>query len=668
MVAHCYPAPPTPWSKSLAEPQIHDAAYVHPFSTLTGDVAVAANVFIGPGTTIRADAGTPFSIGPGSNLQNGVVVHGGLAGRVLGDDGHPYSVWIGRNSSITHMSLIHGPAYVGDHCVIGFRSTVFNARVGSGSVVMMHCLIQDVEIPPGRYVASGSIITTQAQADQLPAVEEKDIQFAQQMVGVNQALREGYHCAENLVCIGPLRNALQQSAANPKSTSVQSRHPVGIHGMVGSNQNGTLLSADIRNQIRQLLAQGYRISTEYADERRYRTRSWRSAIAIESDRETDVLQAIESVMAQHPQEYVRLIGVDPKAKTRILEQVIQYPGQQPAPVTSGLGHSGGYQAGPSTSAPSAPAGLDRGLEQQIGQILRQGYRLNLECADQRRYRTRSWQSGPLVESTHLGEVMGTIDRFAREHPQEYVRLIVVDPQGKRRVDEILIQSPGQAAPTATTTSSRGTPATSYSPQANANLQTQVQSLLSQGCHIGVEFADQRRFRTRSWQSGPVFEQGRLGDILAELNQIMAQHPQEYVRLIGIDPQVKRRVLEEVIHTPGDQPQAPQQSAALPSTYASSPSSSFNYAGGSASRLSPETQTAVRQLLAQGYQIGTEHASERRFRTSSWQSCAPVEAVREPEVMAALEACLQEHAGEYVRLIGIDPKAKRRILEQVIQKP
>ncbi|MGB3208721.1 MAG: ribulose bisphosphate carboxylase small subunit, partial [Crinalium sp.] len=39
-----------------------------------------------------------------------------------------------------------------------------------------------------------------------------------------------------------------------------------------------------------------------------------------------------------------------------------------------------------------------------------------------------------------------------------------------------------------------------------------------------------------------------------------------------------------------------------------------------------------------------------------------------EVVPALEACLQEHSGEYVRLIGIDPKAKRRVQEMIIQKP
>jgi carbon dioxide concentrating mechanism protein CcmM len=62
------------------------------------------------------------------------------------------------------------------------------------------------------------------------------------------------------------------------------------------------------------------------------------------------------------------------------------------------------------------------------------------------------------------------------------------------------------------------------------------------------------------------------------------------------------------------------------------------------------------------------ADKRRFRTSSWQSCSPIEATQVPQVVAALEACLEEHRGEYVRLLGIDPKAKRRVLEQIIQTP
>lgn len=100
-------APPTPWSKNLAEPTVDDTAYIHSFSNLIGDVKVGANVLVAPGTSIRADEGTPFYIGDGSNIQDGVVIHGLEQGRVQGDDGKEYSVWIGADSCITHLALIH---------------------------------------------------------------------------------------------------------------------------------------------------------------------------------------------------------------------------------------------------------------------------------------------------------------------------------------------------------------------------------------------------------------------------------------------------------------------------------------------------------------------------------------------------------------------------------
>ncbi len=41
-------APPTPWSKNLAKPNIDDSAYIHSFSNLIGEVNVGANVLIAP--------------------------------------------------------------------------------------------------------------------------------------------------------------------------------------------------------------------------------------------------------------------------------------------------------------------------------------------------------------------------------------------------------------------------------------------------------------------------------------------------------------------------------------------------------------------------------------------------------------------------------------------
>ncbi|NEP84784.1 MAG: carbon dioxide concentrating mechanism protein CcmM, partial [Okeania sp. SIO3B3] len=84
-------APPTPWSKDLAQPKIDETAYVHSFSNIIGDVHIGGHVLVAPGTSIRADEGTPFFIGAGSNIQDGVVIHGLEQGRVVGDDNQSYS-------------------------------------------------------------------------------------------------------------------------------------------------------------------------------------------------------------------------------------------------------------------------------------------------------------------------------------------------------------------------------------------------------------------------------------------------------------------------------------------------------------------------------------------------------------------------------------------------
>jgi carbon dioxide concentrating mechanism protein CcmM len=80
------------------------------------------------------------------------------------------------------------------------------------------------------------------------------------------------------------------------------------------------------------------------------------------------------------------------------------------------------------------------------------------------------------------------------------------------------------------------------------------------------------------------------------------------------------------------------------------------------------QQQVRQLLQQGYRVGLEHADERRFRTSSWQSTPAITSRNESEVFSTVESRLQEFGNHYVRLIGIDPKAKRRVLELLIHQP
>ncbi|MEG4227978.1 ribulose bisphosphate carboxylase small subunit [Microcoleus sp. N9_B2] len=538
-------APPTPWSKNLAEPKIHDTAFVHSFSNIIGDVQIGSNVMIAPGTSIRADEGTPFYIGQSSNIQDGVVIHGLEQGRVTGDDGKSYSVWVGKNTSLTHMSLIHGPAYVGDECFIGFRSTVFNARVGNGCIVMMHVLIKDVEIPPGKYVPSGAIITNQKQADRLPDVQDSDVQFATHVIGINDALRTGYRCAENIACLAPIRN---EQTKNPNMT--QTKY---------STHAGTQLSSSLADSIRNLLAQGYSVGAEHADARRFRTGSWRTCGPISSTRDSEVIAALSACMADHQGEYVRLIGIDTKAKRRVLEEIVQRPGD------NGSNGSNGAKT-----------------HQSNGKVAQQA----------------SYHNSGSVSSGKL----------------------------------------------------------------SAETVAQVRGLLAQGYKVGTEHADARRFRTGSWQSGASLQVRNESEAIAALEAVMNEYTGEYVRLIGIDPKAKRRIVEEIIQ----RPDGPVAQSAKPAGTSGFKAASTGAAG--SGKLTGKTIDQIRNLLSQGYKIGTEHADARRFRTGSWSSCAPISSNRESEVISALEGCMTEHSGDYVRLLGIDSKAKRRVLEEIIQRP
>ena len=547
-VVRRYAAPPTPWSKSLAEPKIDATAYVHSFSNIIGDVRIESNVLIAPGTSIRADEGSPFHIGENTNIQDGVVIHGLEQGRVVGDDQEEYSVWVGKNASLTHMALIHGPAYVGDDCFIGFRSTVFNARVGHGCIVMMHSLIQDVEIPPGKYVASGSVITSQQQADRLPDVQEGDTEFSRHVVGINEALRAGYLCAADANCVTSVRDEMITSNGDRRPTTQ-------VSSQVSSMNS---LSIDISEQVRNLLAQGLKIGIEHADERRFRTSSWQSGSTIDAKNQSQAIAALEAALEEYSGEYVRLIGIDPKAKRRVLEQIIQRPDDK-------------VQVAAKTT-------------------------------------------------------------------------------------------------TAKTQSSNGSKATAQTASAsnNSDLSEQVRNLLAQGLKIGIEHADERRFRTSSWQSGSTIDAKNQSQAIAALEAALEEYSGEYVRLIGIDPKAKRRVLEQIIQRPEGKVQAAAKSA--PTTAKSSSSSNSTPQVVNSSLLSSEVVDQVRNLLAQGYKIGTEHADERRFRTSSWHTCSPIESTRQAEVIDALEACMNSHSGEYVRLFGIDTKVKRRVQETLIQQP
>ncbi|WP_287127461.1 ribulose bisphosphate carboxylase small subunit [Candidatus Cyanaurora vandensis] len=424
MSARSSAAPPTPWSQHLAEPTVDPSAFVHRSAEIIGDVRVGAKVHIAPGVAIRADEGSPFHIGANSNIQDGAVLHGLEQGRIEGDDGQRYSVWIGTSASITHMALIHGPAYIGDGAFIGFRSTVFNAKVGKGAMVMMHALIQDVEIPAGKYVPAGSIITTQQQADRLSDVSAADTHFSKHVCGINDALRAGYQCAMDDACINSLRT----------TTGVKE----------GNGAMPSTLTPETTQQVRQLLAQGYQIGTEHADMRRFKANAWNSCAPIKATREPEVFAALASCLTEHTGEYVRLVGIDAKAKRRVSELIIQRPGKtNPSTALPAVNHQAPITSTPAytNSAPAHTSRLVPEVQQQVRQLLAQGLRLGIEFADKRRFKSNAWQNGPQLLGPGEAEVFKALESVLDEYKGNYVRLVGTAPKAKQRVSEQIVQRP-----------------------------------------------------------------------------------------------------------------------------------------------------------------------------------------------------------------------------------
>ena len=673
-----------------AKPKVDESAYVHSFSRLIGDVKVGANVFVAPGSSIRADEGTPFFIGENSNIQDGVVIHGLEQGRVVGNDSREYSVWIGRNTCVTHMALIHGPAYIGDDCFIGFRSTVSNARIGDGCIIMMHALIQDVEIPPGKYVPSGAKIVNQQQAERLPDAIDRDRDFAERVVEINEALLAGYRCADDEACVNPPKSRVTKGTkANLNSDNRRDDYTNSVSNMS--------LSSDIRTQVRSLLAQGCIISTEHASRRRFKTKSWLTGERIDSRNESHVMSELESVLREYQGEYVRLIGVDPRARRRVVEMIVQRPedsageGHVRNVATHNRGHNRGGRNRSGNGKGSA--NLEGDVASQINSLVAQGCAIGIERASKRRFKTKSWLTVGQIDGSS-SKVFNAIEQAMLEYPNEYVRVVGVDNNAKRRMAEIIVQRPGESSPVQAPRnwntgngSSNGNGSRSYNGNGSSSLDSEtiqeIRSLLAAGYKIGSEHADKRRFRTKSWKSCSPIESHREQEVISALEHCLAEHSGEYVRMLGIDAKHRRRVAETIIQRPGDNPSNGNGNGRTSSNgngngrgyfvsdYTSNSSHQNrppNYNQFSNVQLSDEAVQQVRSLLAAGYKIGTEHADKRRFKARSWKSCSPIESRHELDVVASLEVCLAEHSGEYVKLLGIDPKNKKRVAETIIQRP
>jgi SulP family sulfate permease len=167
------------------------SAFVHEQAAVIGRVVLGEHVHVAAGSSVRADEGTPFFIGDNSNVQDGVVIHALKDKRVL-VGGEEWAVYIGRNVSIAHDALVHGPCYIGDDTFVGFKAVVHDSIVGSHCFVGIGAVVVGVEVPDGKFVPHGRIVDTADAVAALPDVSEAQREFNEDVVDVNRGLAAAY--------------------------------------------------------------------------------------------------------------------------------------------------------------------------------------------------------------------------------------------------------------------------------------------------------------------------------------------------------------------------------------------------------------------------------------------------------------------------------------------
>lgn len=126
-------------------PVIHESSFVHPNATVTGNVIIGRDVYVGPGAAIRGDWGGVV-IEDGCNVQESCTVHMFPGVTVVLEEA----------AHIGHGAVIHG-ARIGRNALVGMNAVVMdNAVVGAGCIVGALTFVPADMIIPERKVVVGN--------------------------------------------------------------------------------------------------------------------------------------------------------------------------------------------------------------------------------------------------------------------------------------------------------------------------------------------------------------------------------------------------------------------------------------------------------------------------------------------------------------------------------
>ncbi len=126
-------------------PVVHPSSFVHPQATVTGNVIIGKDVYIGPGAALRGDWGQ-IIIEDGCNIQENCTVHMFPGVTVL----------LKKSAHIGHGAIIHG-ATIGENSMIGMNAVIMDdVIIGKECIVGALSFVKAKTTIPDRSLVVGN--------------------------------------------------------------------------------------------------------------------------------------------------------------------------------------------------------------------------------------------------------------------------------------------------------------------------------------------------------------------------------------------------------------------------------------------------------------------------------------------------------------------------------
>lgn len=167
-------------------PVIHKSAFIHPNATVTGNVIIGKDVYVGPGAALRGDWGR-IEIGDGCNIQENCTIHM-FPGK---------TVILEPSAHVGHGAIIHGGT-LKRNCLIGMNAVIMDdAIIGEESIIGALTFVPaGMDIPPRSLVVGNPAKIIKQVSDEMIDWKTKGTQLYQALPG---------ECHESLHVKEPLR-------------------------------------------------------------------------------------------------------------------------------------------------------------------------------------------------------------------------------------------------------------------------------------------------------------------------------------------------------------------------------------------------------------------------------------------------------------------------------